>query len=1295
MKSLFLSFYSFSADVNSQKKKNKMANNDVKASVSITFSGQEAQKQIDKLTATAEKLRKKLEEAKNALNPDQAQIKKLERQLKDVEKTIASATQESKKYEDVLKNLGGSTIKQLRQAQRQLNAEIQKLKPNTEEYINATKNYATVTQRLKSLEKGYKNVGLNISNATQLAQNWTVIITGIYSVLSKLSGWFRQSTEAAAKLDDTYSDVMKTTGLLKEQVAELDAELLKIDTRTSREQLLNLARDAGKLGISGKEEILGFVRAADQIQVALGEDLGEGAIKNLGKIADVLGYTQSMGIEDALLSIGSAINAVGQASTASESYMVDFVQRLAGVGAQTGISAANLIGFASGLDQSAMKVEMAATAFQNFIMKLYEDPAKFAEYANMEVQEFTNLLQNDANNAVITILESLNQQDGFASLVPMFQDMGLDGARAVSVLAAMATNISAVTDAQSLANTEFEKGTSVQTEYETKNNNLQASLEKSRKEFQNARIALGQNLNPILLKSTNLLTYITKVLANHGKELAAAAIAVGVLTVAWNANLIITKAISVGYATLRSGKLLLIAATKLLTGNLAKARIAWAALNTTMKFSIFGLVATAVAGIAAGITNLVRKSREAKQATDELKESTDKLAEIEQKAVERYSNEAAEVKALTAILQNNNISLDERRKALNKLKEIAPGYHADLTEEGVLINNNKRALDDYIESLKKKARFEVFQEEIIALEKQKLEQERIIAENLKLQEELDAEYEFSNPAARHDIEDWDDWAEKKAKFNEAAKIIKDAIEEESKIRNELYKLYAEMETESQKTSSFRPNSIQPSYEDAVKNLEKQQLLELNALKESYTQKEITEEEYTKKMNQIRLEHLKQKVDLANQYGQDEATAIAAWLDETISQMEAVNRAIEKDKEEQRKNEEKEREEQLAAEQRHLEDLKRLAERFKRELLSPVDLYNEEKAKLDELRSRGLISEEEYQKLLLELKKKYAEQSIKNIDGNEELGIWEKFKLEKEALKQFFDEGEMGWEEYEKSVKKLRLKYAQQTVESISSTLNAVGNLVSSLRDMEMAQAEAQYQADLTAAGDNAEAREQIQEQYEQKKLDIQKKYADADMAINIAKAIAAGALAFMQALAQGGPLGYAMAGIIAATTAAEVATIVAQRNAIMNTTASGGSGGSNNTPSGSRVPTPDGFSDGGFTPTDDDDNTPVGIVHANEWVAPSWMIKKNPVLFANLEKYRTVGRRPENTSSTPGFNGGGYTSSASAAQLPNFDNIAQSIDRLNKTMDKIDKEGIQSYMVYNQFRDFQNQRERFKKMTSK
>lgn len=1292
-----------------------MANEDVKTNVSITLSGKEAEKQIEHLKGKADELKKKLQEAKQALNPDTKEIARLERELKKVETTLSTVTRESKKYEDVLKNLSGSTIKQLRQAQRQLNAEIQKLKPNTEEFIKATKNYATITQKIKSLEKGYKSVGMQISNVSEENETFMTKASGwfqkyfamtatLYGGINDVSAIFRKCAEAAAKLDDTYSDVMKTTGLLKDEVAELDEELLKMDTRTSREQLLNLARDAGKLGITGKENILGFVRAADQIQVALGEDLGEGAIKNLGKIADVLGYTQSMGIEDALLSIGSAINAVGQASTASESYMVDFVQRLAGVGAQTGISAANLIGFASGLDQSAMKVEMAATAFQNFIMKLYEDPAKFAEYANLEVQEFTNLLQNDANNAVITILEALNQQDGFASLVPMFQDMGLDGARAVSVLAAMATNISAVTDAQSLANTEFEKGTSVQTEYETKNNNLQASLEKSRKEFQNARIALGQSLNPILLKSTNLLTYLTKILANNRKELLVAALAVGTFTAALKAKVIWMKVVATWNATVRSGALLLAAAKNLLTGNVHRAIAAWRLLNTVVKTSVLGLAATAVAALTIGITRWISKSREAKQATDE-------LAEIEKKATDKFKDDESQVRALTAILYDNRIAIDKRKEALAKLKDIVPGYHADLTEEGRLINENKTALDQYVESLRTRARIEVFEEEIAALEKQKVEYERAIEDAQKKADEAKAKNNGQEYVVHVGM--YGSTSRTLTEYGKAMQEVRKIEAEYNSVKEEQTKIlehFAKTTQHAAQSASGSGGGGEPpktSYEDASKNLEKQQQEELNALKQSLIDKEITETEYTEKINKITLSHLEQKVNLAREYGEDETAVLAAFLDEQVRRIQAANRETEKLQEEQRKKEEKELEEeetkrlkekekQLADEQKHLEDLKRLAERFKRELLSPVDLYNEEKAKLDELKQRNLITEEEYQKLLLELKKKYAAQSVSNIDSNNELGIWEKYQLEKEALQQFFGEGEMGWEEYEKSVKDLRLKYTQQTIESISSTLNTVGNLVSSLRDMEMAQAEAQYQADLAAAGDNAEAREKVQEQYEQKKLDIQKKYANADMAINIAKAIAAGALAAVQAFAQLGPIaGAVFAGVIAATTAAEVATIVAQRNAIMNTTVSGGSGGgSNNTPSGSRVPTPDGFSDGGFTPTDDDDNTPVGIVHANEWVAPSWMLKANPVMFARLEQYRQSGHRPETISS--GYRDGGYTSQPTiVTQQPDLSELNRTLDRLGRTLDDIDKNGIQSFMSYNQYKEFIDRHNRFKKITSK
>ena len=99
-------------------------------------------------------------------------------------------------------------------------------------------------------------------------------------------------------------------------------------------------------------------------------------------------------------------------------------------------------------------------------------------------------------------------------------------------------------------------------------------------------------------------------------------------------------------------------------------------------------------------------------------------------------------------------------------------------------------------------------------------------------------------------------------------------------------------------------------------------------------------------------------------------------------------------------------------------------------------------------------------------------------------------------------------------------------------------------------------------------------------------------------------------------------------------------------------------------------------------------------VAPSWMIKKNPVMFARLERYRQSGHRPETISS--GFKDGGYSSPAPiTTNQPDFDNVAKSLERLNSIMNKIEKDGIQSYMVYSQYRDFENQRKRFKEAVQK
>ena len=150
---------------------------------------------------------------------------------------------------------------------------------------------------------------------------------------------------------------------------------------------------------------------------------------------------------------------------------------------------------------------MSSTSLHKFIMKVIGEPEKFARIAGIEVAKFNQLLKTDTNEAIKTVLKSLSEKGGFQQLIPVFQEMGLDGARAVGVLASLATNLHLVNEAQVISNKAFSEGTSITDEYAIKNNNLMAQLEKRKKEFKEAPLELGESLNPALLKSTNYMTY--------------------------------------------------------------------------------------------------------------------------------------------------------------------------------------------------------------------------------------------------------------------------------------------------------------------------------------------------------------------------------------------------------------------------------------------------------------------------------------------------------------------------------------------------------------------------------------------------------------------------------------------------------------------------------------------------------------------------------------------------------------------------------------------------------------------
>ena len=1261
--------------------------NNVDASVTITFNGEEAAQEMDRLKGKAEQLQAKIAEMMKATNPDTKGIKKLQKELNNVEKSIKSAVTETKKYEETLKKLDTASIKELTAAQRALLAQIKKLKPGSDEFVQATLQYKQVTARIKSVESAYKQVDETQANFIKRSAKWLnrnfLLISSVVASITGMSTRFRDAAREYAQLDDKMAQVMKTTGLTHEQVELLNEGFKKINTRTAREQLNLLAYEAGKLGKKTVDDVQQFVEASDVVNVALGDVLGEGATLEIAKLAEVYSKStdliESKDLKGKMLAVGSAVNQLGKESTASERYMVDFLGRLGGLSTQAGLGVDHILGYASALDQTKQKVEMAATAFQKLIQQMIKKPEEFVKAARMPLSEFRDLMENDMNAAIQRVLEGFNDMGGVTELIPIFKDMGLDGVRAAQVVASLASNLNLVTEAQEIATAELEKGTSMMNEYNIMNSSMQAKLEKSRKLFYDAKVELGEKLNPVLLKSTNAITYLIKAFAKYGKEILIAIANVTAFIIViklYNAQV---KISAVLHATWTASVNVLKAAFFLLTGQITKATAAMAAMNAVSKLSIFGLIATAITSIVFAISRWTKSTQEATKEVEHLSRASKELNDVEISVNEKLKEERERVYSLTGIINNNSISIDKRREAIKELQSIIPEYHASLTDEGMLINNNTSAIKDYLQKLEDKIRLE-----------------ELVAKKAGLQSQLD---ELKD--ARANAEEALKAELDNAPFGEDLKIKARFSLTYDKPINDVVKAIDEIDKAIKKiTDRWTEQDFEPikTYEDALADLEAQQAQWENDIKQSYIDRRIDQDKYEDAMLKADIMFLEKKLVLARQYGEDETKIMAAYLDAQVKANKRVDKELEDQKNKQEREEKEANAKQLAEQKRHLDQLTRLADRFKKELLSPIDEYHEELKKLEEIRNdentKNLINEEQYQQILINLKKKYAEKARREVKDLDELGIFERYQLEKDNLAKLQDEGLLSWQDYEKEVAKLRIEYARQTAEQISNMLGHIGDFITSLRDMEMAQAEAQYQKDLTAAGDNAEERERIEAEYEQKQLDIKKKYADTDMAINIAKATAEGALAIARAFADMPyPAAIVVSALIAATTAAQIATIIAQRNAIknasVNSTSSSGGGTQNY---GDRVL--NGMKRGGYAEADESDDTPMGVYHANEYISPAWLVRKEPVLFRNLEEYRQTGHRPA-LLTTQGMKDGGFAGTPAPQQIVTSDPaMAAELARLSKTIDKLVSNGVQSYLVYNQYNDFLKQRNRFKKITS-
>lgn len=346
---------------------------------------------------------------------------------------------------------------------------------------NANKSASDYQDKLKRFKDAKRHLDKHNKELRGVSRSWMnfktvmggVLGAGlIQGIMSRGARMAKSLVRNAAKLSDAYADVQKFTGLTRQAVAELDQEFQAFNTRTPREELLNLAKVAGRIGIEGKQNIKDFVEQANQINVALGEDLGEDAVLQIGKIASAF--------EADMLQIGSAINSAGQNSKAQEQYLVDFTARMQGTGVTAGIAAGDIIGYGAVLDSLGQRVEMSGTALNNFFIDFVKDSEKFGEAAGFANGELSKMIgEKGTNEGFIAFMEALKEanpeKDKF---LKKLETLGINGARGAQVFLALSNNLDEVRRMQELSTDAFEKGSSVTDEYNIRNENLAASLEK-------------------------------------------------------------------------------------------------------------------------------------------------------------------------------------------------------------------------------------------------------------------------------------------------------------------------------------------------------------------------------------------------------------------------------------------------------------------------------------------------------------------------------------------------------------------------------------------------------------------------------------------------------------------------------------------------------------------------------------------------------------------------------------------------------------------------------------------------
>lgn len=656
----------------------------------------------------------------------------LRRQYSMLEQTLKGTRMSQMALNDILarSKQGKASLDELRRAYKQLEDELNQINTKSKEFADKQKSMKELKKNIDEATGAAHKQG----GAWQTALKNLTAYVGLFAVFNQLKTYLFDIFRLNAKFAEQLTNIRKVALSTTEDVAQLSKELSKIETRTSLEELNNLAYAGAKLGIQ-TQNLAGFVRAADQVNVALKEDLGDEALTSLAKITEVMGLIDKYGVEEAMLKTGSAIFRLASTSTASSGKIVDFSNRLLALGDAATLTTPDILAIGSAVDSMALEPEVAATAFGKLVVELRKGTSSIEKDLGIAQGSLKKMIEEGKGmEAIQTIFHKMHESDNVFALNSLFKDLGSeDGARLTKVMVTMAEKVGMLDKAVAESNKAFREGSAVTVEYEMQQETAAAYMERAANLFEKQFVSADAASGPVrdLAKAwyemvdalVHNITFMTEVRMLIMLLMTAMKLFLSMLP---------TLVTMLGTAGVAGAFAKLAELTTGLTGKTMSLANAWNVMYSSFKKLSFVGQMSVMGGLIGLAGVLVVKLAQWTASLKQVSAGQRVLNEVQEEGKRRAMEEQESLKRLHRVMNDTSASMDLRREAMNKLNGAIPNLNAKINSETGAVQENTKAWEENFKRLQSYYELEGARAKLAELGRKKVDA------ILKLQQKEDA-----------------------------------------------------------------------------------------------------------------------------------------------------------------------------------------------------------------------------------------------------------------------------------------------------------------------------------------------------------------------------------------------------------------------------------------------------------------------------------------------------------------------------------------------------------------------------